>query len=242
VTAFGRADAVAPIVAEFRGRERFSPCLAHQLDLRRQVIEGTLPGALVLVEHPPVLTLGRRGRRSDILWPDEALARMRVEVCESPRGGEVTLHAPGQLVAYPVVRVGRKIRRHIEDLGAVAVALLATMGVAGAEFRMEHPGVWVGPRKIASIGIHVSSGVTVQGIAINLDVDRRLFGALVPCGTPGLELVSARELGARVPSMEMAARGFAELWGARTEVPVRFVEGPRQGAAGATASRPRDRG
>jgi len=242
VTGFGRADAAAPIVAEFCGRERFAPCLAHQLDLRRQVVEGTLPGALVLVEHPPVLTLGRRGRRADILWPDEALARMGVEVCESPRGGEVTLHAPGQLVAYPVVRVGRKIRRHIEDLGAVAAALLATMGVAGAEFRMEHPGVWIGPRKIASIGIHVSSGVTVQGIAINLDVDRRLFGALVPCGTPGLELVSARELGVRVPPMAAAARRFSELWGERTGVPVRFVEGSRPCAPGAAAPRSQDHG
>lgn len=206
------------IRAEYRGREPFAPCLAYQLEVREQVVAGTSPGTLILVEHPPVLTLGRRGRREDILWPDEALARFGIEVCTSPRGGEVTLHAPGQLVAYPVVHVGRRIRGHIEDLGAVAVSLLTELGVPDAVFRMDHPGVWVGARKIASIGIHVSRGVTVQGIAINLDVERRLFGALVPCGTPGLEMVSAVDLGAPPVAMDHAARRFASLWSERTGV------------------------
>ena len=217
------AEQTAEIRVEDRGRERFGPCLERQLEVRRAVIEGTHPGALILVEHPPVLTLGRRGRREHVLWPDEVLARFGVEVCDVPRGGEVTLHAPGQLVAYPVVRVGRRIRGHIEDLGVVAAALLAEYGVPGPEFRMEHPGVWVGERKIASIGIHVSHGVTVQGIAINLHVDPRLFGALVPCGTPGLAMASAVDFGAPKVPVAQAGRRFAELWAERTGVRLRWA-------------------
>src|SRR5690606_1046200 len=112
-----------------------------------------------------------------------------------PRGGEVTLHGPGQLVAYPVVAVGRRIRDHIIRLCDVAIALLAELGVDGCEFRMEHPGVWRGAEKLASIGIHVSRGVSVQGISINLDVDPTLFGALVSCGLRGVTVTSAVAVG-----------------------------------------------
>jgi len=194
------------------GRERFAPCLERQLAAREALVRGEGPPTLFLVEHPPVLTLGRRGARSDILWPDEALADRGIEVCESPRGGEVTLHAPGQLVAYPVVYVGKRIRAHIVRLADTARALLAEVGVPGTEFRMEHPGVWLGRRKLASIGIHVSRGVAVQGISINLGVDPDLFSALVSCGTPDIRMTSAADLGAEPPPMREAADRFAALW------------------------------
>jgi lipoyl(octanoyl) transferase len=140
------------------------------------------------------------------------LAAAGVTVAETPRGGQVTLHAPGQLVAYPVVHVGRKIREHIIRLGRVAQVLFAELGVAGHEFRMEHPGVWLGERKLASIGIHVSRGVAIQGISLNLDVDRGLFAALVSCGLHGVEVTSATAVGGRSVAIEAAARRFAEMF------------------------------
>lgn len=189
----------------------FEEALARQLEAREQVIAGA-PGILFLVEHPPVLTLGRRARRADILWSEAERAAIGMSICEAPRGGEVTVHAPGQLVAYPVVHVGRRIRDHIIRLGDAAIAVLAGLGVAGCEFRMEHPGVWRGPDKLASIGIHVSRGVAVQGISINLDVDPTLFGSLVSCGLRGVTVTSAVAVGGRKVSVEAAAGRFAAVY------------------------------
>jgi lipoate-protein ligase B len=198
----------------------FEAALERQLAAREEVVAGA-PGIVLLVEHPPVLTLGRRARPEDVLWSAEQRAAAGLSVFEAPRGGEVTLHAPGQLVAYPVVTVGRKIREHIVRLGEAATKLLGELGVEGSEFRMEHPGVWRGPDKLASIGVHVSRGVAVQGIAINLDVDPALFGSLVSCGLRGVTVTSAAAVGGRKIEVEAAARRFAaifaELLGARLQ-------------------------
>ncbi len=200
--------------AVWLGRMSFSAALERQLAAREEVVAGA-PGVVLLVEHPPVLTLGRRARPSDILWSEAQLAAAGVEVLEAPRGGEVTLHAPGQLVAYPIVQVGRRIREHIVRLGTAACELLAELGVTGCEFRMEHPGVWRGPDKLASIGVHVSRGVSVQGISINLDVDPSLFGALVSCGLHGVTVTSATAVGGRAVTVEAAARRYADRFAAQ---------------------------
>lgn len=189
----------------------FEEALGRQLAARERVVAGE-PGILLLVEHPPVLTLGRRGRMEDILWSAEQRAAAGMTVCEAPRGGEVTLHGPGQLVAYPVIAVGRKIREHIVRLADAAIGLLVELGVEGCEFRMEHPGVWRGAEKLASIGVHVSRGVAVQGISINLDVDRALFGSLVSCGLRGVTVTSAVAVGGRPTAVEAAGRRYAELF------------------------------
>lgn len=199
--------------ARWLGRRDFAEVLALQLATREAVIAGGTP-ILFLVEHPPVLTLGRRASPEDILWSDEQLAAARMTVVEAPRGGQVTLHAPGQLVAYPVLAIVRKIREHIVRLGETARALMAELGVVGCEFRMEHPGVWLGDRKLGSIGVHLSRGVTVQGLALNLDVDPALFGALISCGLRGVEVTSARAVGAAAISVEAAARRYAALFAA----------------------------
>lgn len=201
----------------------FEAALARQLEAREQVIAGA-PGVLFLVEHPPVLTLGRRGRREDILWSPEQLAAAGMTVCEAPRGGEVTLHGPGQLVAYPVITVGRRIREHIVRLAEAAIGLLTELGVEGCEFRMEHPGVWRGAEKLASIGVHVSRGVAVQGVSVNLDVDPALFGSLVSCGLRGVRVTSARAVGGRATTVEAAARGYAERFAGLLGAPLRWDE------------------
>lgn len=211
------------LVAAWLGRRDFEEVLALQLAARERVVAGE-PGTLFLVEHPPVLTIGRRGSPDDVLWSEAERAAAGIRVFEAPRGGQVTLHAPGQLVAYPVVHVGRKIREHIVRLGEVSVALLGELGVEGCEFRMEHPGVWRGPQKLASIGIHVSRGVAVQGVAINLDVDPALFGALVSCGLRGVEVTSAAAVGGRRVAIEAAARRFADLYAAALGASLRWSE------------------
>ncbi|MEM9461601.1 MAG: lipoyl(octanoyl) transferase LipB, partial [Myxococcota bacterium] len=167
----------------------------------------------------------RRGDRRDVLWTPEQLAARGVEVCETPRGGQVTLHAPGQLVAYPIIRIGWRVREHIVRLGRVASAFLGELGVDGAQFRLEHPGIWVGTHKIASIGVHVSRGVTVQGIAMNLEVDPTLFGSLVSCGLSGPPVVrNARDFGARSVALPDAARRWAEIFAEDLGAPLRWSE------------------
>lgn len=212
----GAAPSVRPALeASWLGSERFAPCLERQLARREALIEGRADPALFVVEHPAVLTIGRRGSRDDVLWTTEQLAARGVEVCDSPRGGEVTLHAPGQLVVYPVVHVGRRIRAHIVQLAEVTIELLRRLGIEGGEFRMDHPGVWLGTTKIASIGIHVSRGVSVQGLSLNVDVDPTLFRALVSCGLAEVQMVSMRTAvgeGGSLPRLDALARMWAELY------------------------------
>jgi lipoate-protein ligase B len=210
-------------VAEWLGRGRFAPVLQRQLDAREALIAGEGPAMILLVEHPPVLTLGRRGERSDVLWSPALLAARGVEVCESPRGGQVTLHAPGQLVAYPIVQIGWRVREHITRLGRVAARFFTELGVPDPEFRLEHPGIWVGEHKIASIGVHVSRGVTVQGIAMNLDVDPALFGSLVSCGMRDPVVRNAKDFGARSIALPAAARRWAELFAEDVGAPLEWV-------------------
>ncbi|MBL4688639.1 MAG: lipoyl(octanoyl) transferase LipB [Nannocystaceae bacterium] len=209
------APVALPARGAWLGREGFADTLQRQLAARDALADGTGAPVVFAVEHPPVLTLGRRGTRDDVLWTDAQLAEAGVEVCASPRGGQVTLHAPGQLVVYPVVRIGWRIRAHIVGLGEAAAALLIGLGIPEAEFRLEQPGVWVGPRKIASIGVHVSRGITVQGIAINLDPDETLFGALVSCGLSGVQMTSVRRETGAAPSVQDTAGAFVRLWAAR---------------------------
>lgn len=212
------------LVGEWLGRSRFEPVLARQLEARDALVDGRGPATILIVEHPPVLTLGRRGERADVLWSPALLEARGVEVCETPRGGQVTLHAPGQLVAYPILRIGWRIREHITRLGRVATRFFEELGVEHPEFRIDHPGVWIGEHKIASIGVHVSRGVTVQGIAMNLEVDPMLFGALVSCGMQGPPVVrNAKDFGARAIPLPEAARRWAELFADDLGVPLEWV-------------------
>lgn len=215
------------LIGVWLGRRAFEPTLEDSLRIREGVIQGRLPGHLLLVEHPPVLTMGRRASREDILWSSERLEAEGVEVAETPRGGEVTLHAPGQLVAYPIVRVGKRIREHIVRMAETSIELLEQLGVPGTRFRMEHPGVWLGEQKLGSIGIHVSRGVTVQGLSLNIDVDPKLFGSLVSCGLSGVEVVSVTSLAPDpVPSMESLAHRWGELFAARAGLRLKWGELP----------------
>ena len=178
---------------------------------------GEGPERLLLLEHEPVFSLGRNATVADILWSPAELAFHGVEVAPSDRGGQVTFHGPGQLVGYPILDLSpdrRDIRRYVRDLQEVLVRTLADFAVAGAGGEGERIGVWVGPRKIASIGVHLSRWRTTHGFALNVAPELALFGGIVACGMPEIEMTSiAHETGVS-PTLEEVAARVREHFGA----------------------------
>ena len=153
---------------------------------------------LVLLEHDPVITLGRGSDGGHLLLPAAELARQGVTVAPCSRGGDVTWHGPGQLVGYPIVdlnRRGRDLHRYLRELEDVLIVTLARFGIDG-ERMAGKTGVWVGGAKIASIGIAVRRWIAWHGFALNLSADLTGFDTIVPCGLHGVQMTSlARELG-----------------------------------------------
>lgn len=161
----------------------YQECLLLQRDLSGRVFEGKSQSSLIICRHNPVITLGRRAKRENILSP-EKLASLGIGVIDTNRGGDVTLHFPGQLVIYPVfdLRVfGRDIGCFLRALEQAALLLLADYGIA-AKREPGLTGVWVGERKIASIGIAVSRWITTHGLSLNVSGGLDLFSLIRPCG------------------------------------------------------------
>jgi lipoyl(octanoyl) transferase len=158
---------------------------------------------ILLVEHPPVVTLGRRATAMENLLASSDLLQQRgVELVQTDRGGDITFHGPGQIVAYPIVELKERLdlRRYVRTLEAAIIETAAAFGVEGG--RVEgHPGIWVdGERKLAAIGVRVKRGVTTHGLALNVNTDLRWFDEMIPCGIHGKGVTSlARELGGHVP-------------------------------------------
>ena len=172
-----------------------------QRRLHAQVVAGELPDLLLLLEHPHVYTLGRRGQQSHILASDEALTQLGVETHFTDRGGETTYHGPGQLVGYPIVnlrRWGGGVRKYVETLEQVLIGTLSEFGIT-AHSEGKPTGVWVEDAKIAAIGVRVSRSVTMHGFALNVCPDLSFFDHIVPCGMPGARVTSmAQELGQEI--------------------------------------------
>jgi lipoate-protein ligase B len=169
---------------------------------------------LMLVEHPPVITVGRSGRAGEVLAGREALAARGVEVVETNRGGRVTFHGPGQLVIYPVIDLkarGRDLHRYLRDLERWLIRLLGSYGIE-AGVRPPHTGVWVGERKVASIGIAVRHWVAYHGVALNVTTDLSFFDLIVPCGLPKVRVTSMAELLTREPDVKEVARRATRMF------------------------------
>jgi lipoyl(octanoyl) transferase len=199
----------------------YAEALSLQEHLREQRIAQKVPDTLLLLEHPPVYTRGRRSADGELLH-DESFYRSRgIDVVGCDRGGRITYHGPGQLVGYPIMRID-DVGAYLRAMEAAIVAALAVYGV-GAHSRRDEgsdfTGVWVAQRKIASIGVHVSHGVTTHGFAINVDNDLEPFGLIVACGLPGVtmttlqrELAPARALDAHA-FRRVVAREFCGAYG-----------------------------
>ena len=186
------------------GRLPFERAAALQEELRAAILAGAAPDTLVLCEHDPVVTLGKRARPEHLLLPADALARLGVAVQPASRGGEATYHGPGQLVAYPVIRLRRGVRAHVEAMAQAVIDVLAGFGVIG-EWNVAEPGVWVQGAKICAFGVHVRHGVAVHGLALNLQLPPERFGIIVPCGKPGGRVTSLHRHTSDVPDCATAA-------------------------------------
>jgi lipoate-protein ligase B len=180
------------------GRRPYGEVLELQRELAKERIAGTRPDTLLLVEHEPVITLGRSSKAAHLLADRDALAARGVELFEIERGGDVTFHGPGQLVGYPIIDLsGHKQDLHwyLRQLEQVLIDVLAATGIDGSRVE-NYTGVWVDGRKIASIGVHARSWVTWHGFALNVSTDLSYFDLMVPCGIPQVEMTSIeRELG-----------------------------------------------
>jgi lipoyl(octanoyl) transferase len=164
--------------------------LQEQVRERRQADE--LPDTLLLLEHPPAYTRGRRSAAGELPFGEDFYRAKGIEVVDTDRGGRVTYHSPGQLVGYPIMRVA-DIGSHLRTIEAAIVAALAEEGIAArsrADEGADYTGVWVEERKIASIGVHVSRGISTHGFAVNVDNDLAPFSWVVACGLPDVAMTS----------------------------------------------------
>ncbi len=188
-----------------------------QRSLAGAVSQGAIPDTVVFLEHPPVVTLGRRADRHELHVPDGA----QVDVVETNRGGKSTFHGPGQLVCYPILdlrRHGKDVKKYVRDLEESLIRTLRPLGLEAA--RMEgFTGVWLQqpPRKIASIGVHISRWITTHGYALNVDLDPAPFTEwITACGLEDAAFTTiARELGREVTVHEvrpLAHSAFAEVF------------------------------
>jgi lipoyl(octanoyl) transferase len=211
-----------PLLALWLGRVPYRPAFELQQLVAQLRAEERLSDVLLLLEHDHVYTLGRRASEAEILLDEEALASRGIAVERTDRGGQVTYHGPGQLVGYPIVRIGPK------DLAGYVRALERAMIAVAADFGVEAraveglPGIWAGDRKVGAIGIHVARGITTHGFALNVNTDLAMFNGIVPCGIVDRGVTSLAELAGREIPMQHVVRAtitrVGEAIGARSVV------------------------
>ena len=189
------------------GRIDYASALQLQQQLATDRKQGLVPDQLLLLEHPHVITLGRNGHMENLLADDDILARAGISFYPTDRGGDVTYHGPGQLVGYPIL----DLRDWKRDVGAYVRAVEETIILTLADYGIEAgripklTGVWVGERKIAAIGVHLSRWVTSHGFALNVSTDLSYFQYIVPCGLTK-PVTSMAALGVRASLDEVGAR------------------------------------
>jgi lipoyl(octanoyl) transferase len=230
----GHVGSGLDLVVRDLGRMAYAEALALQRSLQQQVISGRESGAtrghLLLVEHDPaVITVSRRrGAREHLIATERQLADAGVEVAETDRGGDITYHGPGQLVAYPIVDLnvlGLRLHGYMRLLEQVVIDVLRRFGLDGLR-DPDATGVWVGDeagaatRKICAMGVRVSRWVTMHGLALNVTTDLRHFELIVPCGLGGRGVTSLRqEMGSAAPDMATVKRATVEAFGAAVAPP-----------------------
>jgi lipoyl(octanoyl) transferase len=229
------------LLGRWLGRRRYAP--VHELQARMLAARqaGEAPDIVLLLEHEPVITLGRGAKKEHVLVPRELLLAAGVDLVETERGGDVTLHAPGQLVCYPIVDLSpdrRDVRRYVRDLTATMQALAAEHGIAsgpaeglvGLWVDKKNPSHWSGHAealqlaKLGAIGVRLSRWVTQHGFAFNLTTDLELYGMIVPCGIRAHGVTSVAELTGQRPSVREAAERALDLLARQLEAEVAGFE------------------
>jgi lipoyl(octanoyl) transferase len=231
------------------GHIPYSDGVAIQGTVRARRQAGELPDTLLLLEHPPVYTRGRRSGAQDLPFAEDYYRAKGIDVADTDRGGKLTYHGPGQLVGYPIMGID-DVGSYLRTMEDAIVAALAEQRIAARSRHdegIDYTGVWVGKRKIASIGVHVSRGIATHGFAVNVDNELDPFSWVVACGLPDVQMTSiAAELGAAgAPGVacfrkEMAYR-FSEAHGRRTRLVsprALSIDAPLAGPPGTPAARP----
>jgi lipoyl(octanoyl) transferase len=207
--------------ASFLGLIDYAGALALQERLLEMRCRGLVDDTLLLLEHPHVFTLGRGAPEVDILQPE-----LNVPVYRISRGGQATYHGPGQLIGYPIIKLddeARDVHAYLRALEEVIIGALRDYGI-NSQRRAGLTGVWVGVRKIASIGVGIRRWVTMHGFAVNVSADLRYFSSIVPCGIPGCLMTSLAAEGVRSVSIDGFAQSvaahFARVFGYRAVAPI----------------------
>ena len=202
----------------------YAQCLDIQKRIvRRKILEGG-PDVLLILEHPPTVTLGVRGKASDLLISPEEMSERGVAVHHVDRGGEATFHGPGQVVCYPIVdlkALGLSARRYVQGLEDTIIRTLADFDVRGFS-QPKKVGVWTSPTdKIASIGVRIQRRITSHGFSLNVDLKLDPCEFIVSCGMPDARIVSLNQLGQRQATVDFVrkavARSFAKVFGVNLE-------------------------
>lgn len=211
--------------AAWLGRRAYGPVHELQNRLLEARAEGTIGDTILLLEHEPVATLGRKADRSHLVLSEEDLRARGVELIETGRGGEATFHGPGQLVVYPILDLKPDrcdVRRYVRDLGRVMIGVLGGLGLSASMLDGPHLGVWVDrasprhwpddnkpvdPAKVGAIGVRISRWVTMHGFALNGSTDLSLFrSSVVPCGITDRGITSIEVASGRSPPVDELAR------------------------------------
>ena len=223
------------LTVDHLGTVAYRPTWELQDELAEQRRTRRIGDRLLLLEHFPVYTIGRGGDESNLLAGPDRLREIGAELVRIDRGGDITFHGPGQIVAYPIVELKDPLdlRRYVRTLEAAVIDTANAFGVASD--RLDGlPGIWVdGERKLGAIGVRVKRGVTTHGLALNVNTELRWFDEMIPCGIPDKTVTSlARELGTAVPMHDVEdelARRLAAHLGLRLADGVAGVIGPAGG-------------
>lgn len=194
------------------GRVPYDTALTRQNAMVCDRIDGTAPDRLILVEHPPVVTLGRSSGKADLCISEKDYREKGITLAEVDRGGKATYHGPGQMVAYPILKLKhRDLHRFVRQLLTVVSRVLNAYGLE-PELKTGNPGLWVDSAKIASIGMAVRKWVTYHGISLNVNMDLTPFQWIVPCGHPDENITSIKQLLGRSVDMETVKQRFIEAF------------------------------
>lgn len=171
------------VTASWLGRVDYPAAWAWQKELYLARLEGERDDSLMLLEHPPTYTLGRRADENDLVYGETEMAAQGIGLYNVDRGGRATYHGPGQLVGYPILQLGERydVLRYLRHLEDVVIRTAADLGVE-ARRDPAHTGVWVGRNKIGAIGVKITRGITMHGFAFNVTTDLAMFRGIVPCG------------------------------------------------------------
>jgi lipoate-protein ligase B len=207
----------------------YAEAMALQDALAEQRLNDDIPDTLLLLEHPPVITLGRRGSFSDIFVSEAALAARGIELARTTRGGLVTYHGPGQLVGYPIVHLRQRQLTVPCYVRALELAIIDALGSLGIDAHLDegHIGVWTQHGKIAAIGVAQRHGVTLHGFAVNLQPNVEHFGLINPCGIGELGVTSAAALLGHAVDMQAFKARVADALSSELERQLAGCVGPR---------------